>query len=304
MIRFTTCMAENTDFICREISIYAGNRLGVATEFVNNISWQERERLFDSGEIQVCWICGLPYVWKANACGQGVEILAAPVIRRARYKDLPVYFSDVIVRKESSFNTFADLRQSRWAINEARSHSGYNLVRYHLATIGETGGFFSEVIESGAHQNSLRMIIDGQIDAAAIDSTVLEMELEKDPKLKTLVRAIETLGPSPIPPWVASKTLQSALRESLRALLLNMHMDAEGRELLERARFSRFVAVQDSNYDLIRGMEEKAAQITLSVKHHQSSLKASCRNIGNRYQMLSFKFYPLMLSQKPKHFRT
>ena len=261
MIRFTTCMAENADYICREIALYAGVKLGVATEFINGIPWQEREKLFDAGEIQVCWICGLPYIWKADEPGSDIELLAAPVMNRLRYNNQPVYYSDVVVHKESPFFKFADLRGSRWAINETRSHSGYNLVRYYLSTIGETGDFFGEMIESGAHQNSLRMIIDGRCDASAIDSTVLELELEKDPELNRLLRVIETMGPSPIPPFVASKTLPRELRDELSTLLLNMHKDAEGRELLSRARFARFASVQDSDYDQIRCMALEAASL-------------------------------------------
>ena len=198
----------------------------------------------------------MPYVWKADMPVSEIELLASPVMIRPRYNNQPVYYSDVVVHKESPFFKFADLRGARWIINEARSHSGFNLVRYYLSTIGETFGFFGEVIESGAHQDSLRLIIDGRSDASAIDSTVLETEFEKDPELNRLLRVIETFGPSPIPPFVASKTLPRELREKLSTLLLNLHKDSEGRELLARARFARFTAVQDSDYDQIRRMAQ------------------------------------------------
>jgi phosphonate transport system substrate-binding protein len=90
----------------------------------------------------------------------------------ACYKDRPVYFSDVVVRRDSKFHTFADLRGASWAYNEPGSHSGYNVVGYHLATLGEGSGYFGQVVESGAHQVSLQMILDGRIDASAIDSLV------------------------------------------------------------------------------------------------------------------------------------
>lgn len=264
-VKFTTCMAKNADFICRGIADYVGARLGVATEFINDIGWQERERRFDAGEIDVCWICGLPYVWKVAAGYPDIELLAAPVMSAPRYRGRPVYFSDVVVRRESAYYAFSDLRDTRWAINESHSHSGYNLVRYHLAMLGEPAGFFRTVIESGAHQNSLRLIVNGEIDAAAIDSTVLEAELERYPELAARLRVIETLGPSPIPPWVISRRLPQSLRARLRALLLNMHDDDEGRALLAQARWSRFAAVADNYYDLIRSMADKAESVSLML---------------------------------------
>jgi hypothetical protein len=30
----------------------------VSIEYVSGIPWQERERLFDAGEIQILWLCG------------------------------------------------------------------------------------------------------------------------------------------------------------------------------------------------------------------------------------------------------
>ena len=82
--------------------------------------------------------------------------------------------SDVIVRADSPFLSFADLRGAVWAYNEPRSHSGYNVVRYHLAAKGMPAAYFGRVVESGSHHNSLQMILQRSIDAAAIDSTVLE----------------------------------------------------------------------------------------------------------------------------------
>ena len=104
-----------------------------------------------------------------------MELLAVPVPAGPRYHGRPIYFSDVIVRKQSPFQTFADLRGAAWAYNEPRTlHSGYNVVRAYLAELGERDGYFGGVVESGAHQPSIEMIVDGRADCSAIDSTVLE----------------------------------------------------------------------------------------------------------------------------------
>jgi hypothetical protein len=51
VLRVTTCMAENADFICRAITQYIAARLGITAEFINDIPWQERESLIDAGRI-------------------------------------------------------------------------------------------------------------------------------------------------------------------------------------------------------------------------------------------------------------
>jgi len=102
------------------------------------------------------------------------------------------------------------------------------------------------------------------VDAAAIDSTVLEQELLDHPKLAGRVRIIDSLGPSPIPPGVIGRHVPAPVRRALRAALLAMHERAEGRRVLALARYERFAAVTDLDYDRIREMASLAETVRLS----------------------------------------
>lgn len=263
LLRTTSLQAPNADFICQMIIQYVSDRLGMPAEFINDIPWQERERLLDAGQIHVGWICGLPYVRKADQDNPVVELLVAPVMQPSRYQNRPIYFSDVVVRADSEFYTFADLRGASWAYNEPNSQSGYNVTRYHLATLGEVSGYFGQVVEAGAHQRALDMVVEGQIDASAIDSTVLELEFESRPELIGQIRIVETLGPSPIPPWVVVRRVPLDIREALRDLLPSMHEDPEGRAILDRGQIARLVRVEDRDYDAIREMARQAEPVRL-----------------------------------------
>lgn len=262
-LRITSCMADNAEATCRAISAYLGNRLGISTEFVDCIPWQERERQLDAGLIHVCWICGLPYVWKADAGDDSVEACVAPVMAAERYAGKPVYFSDIVVRRDSPYQSFSDLRGASWAYNEPHSHSGFNVVRQHLAALGENGGYFSRAVESGAHQRSLHMIVNAEIDASAVDSTVLEAELARSPLLCKKIRVIGALGPSPMPPWVLQKNLPPELRAGISDTLLAMHTDHAGARILAQWGIACFTAVDDSDYNPIRAMAQQADGIAL-----------------------------------------
>lgn len=48
------------------------------------------------------------------------------------------------------------------------------------------------------------------------------------------------------------------LRGEVRALLLCLHMEPPGREMLARAGFERFVAAEDRDYNPIRIMAKRA----------------------------------------------
>jgi phosphonate transport system substrate-binding protein len=258
-------MAENADSTSRAIARYIGSKVGIRTEFVVDMPWEQREYLFDIGEIQVCWICGLPYVWKVDAGQPAIELCAVPVMLRERYGNAPVYFSDVAVHRDSHFETFDDLRGTSWSYNERRSHSGYNVVRHLLAQIGETGGYFGRVIESGSHQASLRMILDRKIDASAIDSTVLEAEFRRDSAIESKIRIVKTLGPSPMPPWVVHKNVSDELRSAISKTLLEMHADPNGRCILDGWGISHFTTAEHSDYRPIQDMALNAEGVLLSA---------------------------------------
>ena len=224
------------------------------TQFVREIPWQERERGFDRGEIEVCWMCGWPYAVRADNPWVGLDLIAAPVMADPRYLDQPVYFSDVVVHADSKFESFENLRGGSWAYNEPMSHSGYNVVRHFLAAQNAHGGFLGSVVESGSHEASIDLVLSQAVDWSAIDSTVLEAILRLRPELKPLLRVIETLGPSPAPPWVVRSSMSRALRDALRNEFLTMHERAEGEAILQGAAVRRFGAVDDRYYDSIREM--------------------------------------------------
>ena len=256
-ISFATCQAGNTVPISRALAGYLSQRLAQPVRFLDGLDWREAYAAIAAGRIDVGWICGRPYV-DLLAAGAPIALLAAPVMAGARYDGRPIYFSDVVVGRDSSFQRFADLRGASWAYNEPGSQSGYHVTRYHLARLGETGQYFGRVVGSGGHIRSLEMILAGEIDASAIDSTVLEWQMARDPTLAGRIRVIETLGPSPIPPLVVAGESALALREPLRAALLAMPETAEGLAILALGGLSRFAIVADSDYDAIRAMAEAA----------------------------------------------
>lgn len=257
----TSCLAANTHATSRAVADYLGQRLGIRTEFAVDILWQERERLLDTGQIHLGWICGLLYVLKADQHNAPVELLAAPVMRDPRYRGRPVYYSDVVVRRDSPYTSFADLQGTCWVYNEPGSYSGYYVVCHRLVKLDNSLNYFGSVLESGAHLKSLQMVVDGRADVTAIDSTVLDYEFARRPALARQVRVIETLGPSPIPPWVISLKLPKDMRWRLRQLLLDMHVDPGGRAALASGQLSRFVPATEPGYQMIRDVRQAARPV-------------------------------------------
>ena len=190
------------DDACRAIVVEIARRLAVEIEFDARPEWEARQRGLDAQLTDFGWICGAHYVMRADR-GAGVTLLAAPVPAGARYAGRPVYYSDIIVRSNSTHRCFEDLAGATWAYNEPTSQSGFHVVRYGLARRALNFDFFGGVVETGAHETTVELIRRGEADGAGIDSTVLEWLRRRDPALGSDVRVLERLGPSPMPPWVA-----------------------------------------------------------------------------------------------------
>jgi phosphonate transport system substrate-binding protein len=136
-------------------------------------------------------------------------------------------------------------------------------VHAYLSELGQNEAFFSEVLESGAHTTSLEMVLCGIVDGTAIDSTVLEWIVAERKHVGGRIRVIDTIGPSPIPPWVISMRVPEKLRTDVRCSLLAMHQDSLGRNVLASGRIERFAEALDSDYDPIRRMARAAERVAL-----------------------------------------
>ena len=254
MLRFATFLAPSLEPVYAWIAEAVAAGVGTTAELHVGRTYEE----LADGRADLAFLCGLPYVHLADAPTPVVTAVAAPILEGERYGGRPIYFSDVIVAADSPFRSFRDLRGASWAFNEPDSQSGYGVVRAHLAGLGETRGYFGRVVEAGFHDTAIRMVAEGEVDGAAIDSQVLSIALRDEPELATRLRVVETMGPSTIQPVVASANLDPDVREAVRQALTSLGEDPAAREPFAQGLLRTFVPVEDADYDDIRAMEAAA----------------------------------------------
>lgn len=256
--------------IYEDMATYFSKKLGWNVEVVSGLSYSESDEMLDSGVIQVGYVCGLPYTHK-KAEGK-FDLLAIPVMGLKKgvypdangYEDIPgKYYSYTIVRKDSPISSWDDLKGKSYAYNDQGSNSGYNMPRYKLVQMGKKSweDQFSKIVVSGSHEESIRMVSKGIVDASSVDSLVLDYDRSIGDTDALNVKIIEHLHPggAGAPPVVISKKADPEIRDALKKVLLDMHNDPEGKEILKKALVIRFDPPNDANYDDIRNMEKAAA---------------------------------------------
>lgn len=253
-LKIVALLAPNARPAHRAIVAWLARAAEIPMALVESGTWQEQLALLDRGEVDGAFICGLPYTLRADQ----LEPIAAPAHTAPVYAGRAVYWSDVIVRRDSQAQSFAALRGARWAYNEPGSFSGFLVALAHLAALGTPSGFFGQAVESGSHLASLALVQEGRADAAAIDSTVLELAQRDDPSLAGRVRSVARLGPNPAPPLVLARRLAPALKGRIGAAITAMHTHTEGKAALARGLIQRFLPATDADYTPIRHLARRA----------------------------------------------
>ena len=271
-------VSENGMHVYEELAKYLSKKIKKNIKVVSNVSYKHSDLLLEKGIVQVGFVCGLPYIHKKK---QGkYNLIAIPVMamKNGKYSDAPgyentpgKYFSYTIVRKDSKIKSWKELKGKSFAYNDQNSNSGYNMPRYKLVKLGAKSweDYFSKVLVSGSHEESIRMVSEGIVDASAVDSLVLDYDRNFKISHALNVKIIDVLFPggAGAPPVVISKKAPPALGSELQNALLNMHKDKEGARILKDANMLRFNPPDDSNYNDIRKME--AAAIKAGFKDHQ-----------------------------------
>lgn len=109
--------------------------------------------------------------------------------------DLPgfdgkLYCSQFVVPADSGIDSLQQCRGKTVAINNGNSNSGMNVLRYALAKIGATAGYFSQVEMTGGHHASLEAVAHNRAQLAAIDCVSYQLVADQDPQLISKLRVI------------------------------------------------------------------------------------------------------------------
>ncbi|MFT7583811.1 MAG: phosphonate transport system substrate-binding protein [Cellvibrionaceae bacterium] len=256
-IRMITCLGENTVPICTELAKALSERLKIEFLFEPVAESTPAAERLARGEVQMGWICGLLYVEKVDREKAPLNLLVAPVFTDTNE---PIYTSHLIVPAGSSAKSLEDLRGKTHAINEFTSWSGNHLMRSYLFDKGLTADFFSEIIVSGAHSKSIRMVAEQGADSAAIDHGVFDFVADTQPELTKGIRVIGQIGPSPSPPFVIHQSVPQTLQDDIRQAMLDLGQSESFKKLVKPHRLKKFAPIKDADYQPIRtGYENSLA---------------------------------------------
>jgi phosphonate transport system substrate-binding protein len=198
----------------------------------------------------VAFACGWHYVQARQHQNPPPRLLAMPQLADPRYAGRPGYFSELVVRTDARHLSLHDLHDASCAFNEEISFSGRFLPAAGFVQRGWARLPFAHLVRVGSHQRALELVVQGHVDAAPVDSWVLDLYRRAHPAAAARLRVLERFGPAPPPP-VFGLGLGRA-HAPLVSKLLQLSDTAQGRALLDAAGIERFVDADDRDYDPLR----------------------------------------------------
>ncbi|MFZ3169072.1 MAG: phosphate/phosphite/phosphonate ABC transporter substrate-binding protein [Candidatus Methanoperedens sp.] len=229
---------------------YLSLKMGVPVKLVQRKTYQEVNDLVRKNSVDAAFVCSLAYIDGKDQFG--MELLAVPIVRGE-----PRYYSYIIVPNDSSIKSLEELKGKTFAYTDPLSNSGKLSPEYMIAQLGENPEtFFKLTFFTYSHDKSIQAVAEKMVDGAAVDSLVWDFKNATDPDFTSRTKIISKSPPYGIPPLVVSKDIDPTLKEKLGKILLQMHEDEKGREILDRIMIDRFSEANDSLYNSVREMKK------------------------------------------------
>lgn len=228
---------------------FIGAKMDRKVSLIQRKTYGEVNELFKTGQVDLAFICSGPYAVEKEK--YGFEALATPIVR-----EKPFYQSYLIVNKDSTYQNLNDLRDKVFAFTDPDSNTGALVPQYWLSKMGETPeSFFDSFTFTYSHDNSIMAVARALVDGATVDGHKWEYFQSKNPIYSSRTRILRKSEQFGSPPLVTSVALPTQIKEQIRAVIFSMHLDQEGKEILEKLMIDRFVPPEEAWYEPIRQMK-------------------------------------------------
>ena len=197
--------------------------------------------------------CGYPYTH--TLMQKGVKIVGTLVYTTNDGLPPGEYRSVIIVKVGTPYKNLIDLKGKKAGVNDMGSNSGMNAFRAAVASSFPESelkhGIFASVTTTGGHMNSVRMVADGRIDVAAIDSVSYDLIKRDYPEIAAKTRVLAETATSPGLPMITSSRTDDATIAKMRTAIKDVVSrpgDTDLRWALNEMKVKDFVVIDAQTY--------------------------------------------------------
>ena len=219
----------------RQIAEYVAQMTGRKSVLVQRKTYEEINILLANGDVDVAFMSTGAY-----SSYRGMNEIELLVM--AEYGGTTLYTAEVIVHRDSEYQSIADLQGKIFAFTDPLSYSGHMVMEDYLRkrrALPET--YFKRYFYTYSHDKSLWAVANRAADAASLDSQILEYAKERTPGIFAKVRIIATMGSAPTGPIAIRKNMSPEQKGLLRNVFLSMDQNPAVAEAMKKLMIDRFV---------------------------------------------------------------
>ena len=175
------------------------------------------------------------------------------------------YLAVLLVKADSKFDSIESLKGTVVGLADPASTSGNLLPRMvfgeKIGTGPELEKYFSKVVYTGGHDQSALAVKEGRVDDAFVATHRLDNVIDRGLAKTEDYRVLWQSDIIPQDPMVYRGDLCEPVKAAIREAFLTLHDDPASKPFFDGIKSTRFVAMKDSDYDIIRKLvaAEKAA---------------------------------------------
>ncbi len=228
---------------------YLEGKLGMKVEFTPVTDYAASVEALVNKQVDLAWFGGFTFV-QANVRSGGKVI---PLVQREEDER----FKSVFITTDPAIKGLADLKGKTLSFGSQSSTSGHLMPRSFLMQASiDPDKDLRRVAYSGAHDATIAAVAAGKVDAGALNISVWDKFVADKKVDPAKVRAFYTTPPYFDYNWTVHADMPAATREKLAKAFLDLSRDtAQGKEILELQRATRFVPTKADNY---KGIEAAA----------------------------------------------
>jgi phosphonate transport system substrate-binding protein len=228
---------------------YLEKTLGMKVEFTPVTDYAAAVEALANKQVDLAWYGGFTFV-QASVRSGGKAI---PLVQREEDEK----FRSVFITSEPAIKTLADLKGKTVSFGSQSSTSGHLMPRSFLLQANiDPDKDFKRVAYSGAHDATIAAVAAGKVEAGALNMSVWEKFVAEGKVDTTKVKVFYTTPGYFDYNWTVHADMPVALREKLTKAFLALDKNtAEGKEILDLQRATRFIATRADNY---KGIEAAA----------------------------------------------
>jgi phosphonate transport system substrate-binding protein len=232
------------------IASYLEKKIGMKVEFTPVSDYPAAVEALVNKKVDLVWFGGFTHVQAQIRSGGKI----VPIAQREEDTKFQSVF---IAKTDSGIKTLADLKGKQVSFGSQSSTSGHLMPRHFLLQAKlDPDKDFKRVAYSGAHDATIASVVSGKVEAAALDITVWKKFVSENKVDTKAVDVFYTTPPYFNYNWSVHADMPADLRAKVTKALLDLDANtAEGKEILQLNRATRYIPTSPENY---KGIEAAA----------------------------------------------